>query len=64
MYIRRTHTNNSSTGERYFTYRLVKSERVSGTVNLFYPKNLLRLFFRDNRFNVFYMVYVGFDRWL
>jgi hypothetical protein len=30
MYIRRTHTNNSATGERYFTYRLVKSERVGG----------------------------------
>ena len=29
MYIRRTHTNNSATGERYFTYRLVKSERVA-----------------------------------
>ena len=30
MYIRRTHTNNSATGERYFTYRLVKSERGGG----------------------------------
>ena len=31
MYIRRAHTNNSATGERYFTYRLVKSERVGGS---------------------------------
>ena len=30
MYIRRTHTNNSSTGERYYTYRLVTSQRVDG----------------------------------
>ena len=30
MYIRRTHTNNSSTGERYFTFRLVASQRVDG----------------------------------
>ena len=30
MYIRRTHTNNSSTSERYYTYRLVASQRVDG----------------------------------
>ena len=30
MYIRRTHTNNSSTGERYYIYRLVPSQRVDG----------------------------------
>jgi transposase len=30
MYIRRTHTNNSSTGERYFTFRLVANQRVDG----------------------------------
>ena len=30
MYIRRTYTNNSSTGERYYTYRLVASQRVDG----------------------------------
>src|SRR5450759_3936427 len=30
MYIRRTHINNSSTGERYYTYRLVTSQRVDG----------------------------------
>ena len=30
MYIRKTHTNNSSTGERYYTYRLVASQRVDG----------------------------------
>src|SRR5664279_1071834 len=30
MYIRQTHTNNSSTGERYYTYRLVASQRVDG----------------------------------
>ena len=30
MYIRRTHSNNSSTGERYSIYRLVASQRVEG----------------------------------
>lgn len=30
MYIRRTHTNNASTGERYYTYRLVANQRVNG----------------------------------
>ncbi len=30
MYIRRTHTNNSATGERYYTYRLVASQRIGG----------------------------------
>ena len=30
MYIRRTHTNNSSTGERYYTHRLVVNQRVDG----------------------------------
>jgi hypothetical protein len=30
MYIRRTHTNNSATGERYFTYRLVANQRIGG----------------------------------
>jgi hypothetical protein len=30
MYIRRTHTNNSSTGERYYPHRLVANQRVDG----------------------------------
>jgi hypothetical protein len=30
MYIRRTHTNNSATGERYYTYRLIESRRING----------------------------------
>jgi len=30
MYIRRTHTNNSATGERYYTYRLVTNQRIGG----------------------------------
>lgn len=30
MYIRRTHTNNSATGERYYTYRLVANQRIGG----------------------------------
>jgi transposase len=30
MYIRRTHTNNSASGERYFTYRLVVNQRIGG----------------------------------
>jgi hypothetical protein len=32
MYIRRTHTRNTATGERYYTYRLVRSQRVAGKV--------------------------------
>jgi transposase len=30
MYIRRTHTNNSASGERYYTYRLIENRRVHG----------------------------------
>jgi hypothetical protein len=30
MYIRRTHTNNSATGERYYTYRLIENRRIDG----------------------------------
>jgi len=44
MYIRRTHTNNSATGERYFTYRLVKSERVGGSTRQSTLLNLGRHF--------------------
>ena len=32
MFIRRTQTSNASSGERYYTYRLVRSERVDGKV--------------------------------
>ena len=32
MYIRRTHTSNSATGETYSTHRLVQSEYVGGRV--------------------------------
>jgi len=32
MYIRRTQTRNTLTGERYFTHRLVKSERIGNRV--------------------------------
>jgi transposase len=32
MYIRRTQTRNTSTGESYYTHRLVRSERVGGKV--------------------------------
>ena len=44
MYIRRTHTNNSATGERYFTYRLVKSERVGDSTRQSTLLNLGRHF--------------------
>jgi len=30
MYIRRTHTNNSASGERYYTHRLVVNQRIGG----------------------------------
>jgi hypothetical protein len=35
MYIRRTHTRNTTTGERSFTYQLVRSEQVGGKVRHF-----------------------------
>jgi hypothetical protein len=44
MYIPRTHTNNSVTGERYFTYQLVKSERVGGSTRQSTLLNLGRHF--------------------
>ena len=47
MYIRRTHTNNSSTGERYYTYRLVASQRVAGKPRQMTLLNLGRHFAVD-----------------
>jgi hypothetical protein len=47
MYIRRTHTNNSSTGERYYTYRLVASQRVAGKPRQLTLLNLGRHFAVD-----------------
>lgn len=44
MYIRRTHTSNSATGERYTTYRLVQSERRGGRVRQVTLLNLGRHF--------------------
>src|SRR5450631_2562226 len=47
MYIRRTHTNNSSTGERYYTYRLVANQRVDGKPRQITLLNLGRHFAVD-----------------
>ena len=47
MYIRKTHTNNSSTGERYYTYRLVTSQRVDGKPRQMTLLNLGRHFAVD-----------------
>src|SRR5665647_1567048 len=47
MYIRRTHTNNSSTGERYYTFRLVASQRVDGKPRQMTLLNLGRHFAVD-----------------
>ena len=47
MYIRKTHTNNSSTGERYYTYRLVTSQRVDGKPRQMTLLNLGRHFSVD-----------------
>ena len=47
MYIRKTHTNNSSTGERYYTYRLVTSQRVDGKPRQMTLLNLGRRFAVD-----------------
>jgi hypothetical protein len=44
MYIRQTRTNNKATGEGYFTYRLVRSERVGGKVRQITVLNLGRIF--------------------
>ena len=44
MYIRRTQTRNTTTGERYFTHRLVCSRRVGGTVRQVTLLNLGRHF--------------------
>ena len=44
MYIRRTHTRNTATGERYYTYRLVRSQRVAGKVRQVTLLNLGRHF--------------------
>jgi hypothetical protein len=47
MYIRRTHINNSATGERYYTYRLVASQRVDGKPRQLTLLNLGRHFAVD-----------------
>jgi transposase len=44
MYIRRTQTRSTASGERYFTYRLVRSERVGGQVKQLTLLNLGRHF--------------------
>jgi hypothetical protein len=44
MYIRRTSTRSSATGEQYFTYRLVSSERLDGKVKQITLLNLGRHF--------------------
>lgn len=44
MYIRRTHTRNTATGERYHTHRLVRSTRVGGKVRQVTLLNLGRHF--------------------
>ena len=44
MYIRQTRTNNKITGEGYFTYRLVRGERIGGKVRQITVLNLGRHF--------------------
>ncbi len=44
MFIRRTNTNNSATGESYFTHRLVRGERIGGKVRQITVLNLGRHF--------------------
>ena len=44
MFIRRTQTRNASSGERYHTYRLVRSERIGGKVKQLTLLNLGRHF--------------------
>ena len=47
MYIRRTTTRSNATGEQYFTYRLVSSERINGKVKQVTLLNLGRHFTVD-----------------
>jgi len=47
MYIRRPHTSNSSTGECYYTYRLVTNQRVNGKSRQMTLLNLVRHFSVD-----------------
>ena len=44
MFIRQTRTNNKATGEGYFTYRLVRGERIAGKVRQITLLNLGRNF--------------------
>ncbi len=44
MFIRQTRTNNSSTGEAYFTFRLVRGSRIAGKVRQVTVLNLGRNF--------------------
>lgn len=44
MFIRQTKTNNKTTGEGYFTYRLVRGERIGGKVRQITVLNLGRHF--------------------
>ena len=44
MFIRQTRTNNKATGEGYFTFRLVRSERIGGRVRQITLLNLGRHF--------------------
>ena len=37
MFIRQTRTNNKITGEGYFTFRLVRGERIGGRVRISGP---------------------------
>ena len=44
MFIRQTRTSNKATGEGYFTFRLVRGERIAGKVRLITVLNLGRHF--------------------
>src|SRR5664280_3387299 len=50
MYIRRTQTRSNATGEHYFTYRLVRSERSAGKLKQVTLLNLGRHFSVDQSF--------------
>lgn len=50
MFIRRTQTRNTSSGERYHTHRLVRSERVGGKVKQLTLLNLGRHFDADQAY--------------
>ena len=50
MFIRRTQTRNTTSGERYYTHRLIQSKRIDGKVRQITLLNLGRHFDVDQAY--------------